>query len=146
MKHNAQWILLNPVHLESAWPKCAPWLIQAIGAADEWDQIDEIRQDVAKGRMQLWVVQNEQNAEVLATFVTEIQLVGRAKTLVVRWMGGKEIDKWLDDLGVIERWGQRNDLTSVEIWGRPGWSKRFAPHGYREDFRVISKRIDKELH
>jgi hypothetical protein len=141
-----QWTLVTPAYLDTAWRVCAPWLIQAIGGEDQWDQISEIQQDVFRNAMQLWVVQCQKSGDVLAVFVTEPQLVGRVKTLVVRWAGGKEIDTWLEDLAVVERWAQRNDFAAVQIWGRPGWGRRFSRHGYQESYRVIMKKLGKELH
>lgn len=146
MNLEPHYTLLHPKHLDSAWPVVAPWLIQAIGNEDSWGQIEEIRSGIATGLMQLWVVQEKQRGDLLAVFVTEPQIVGNIHSLVIRWMGGREIDRWLENIGVIERWAMRQGFAKVEIWGRPGWSRRFAHLGYREDFRVISKMVDKELH
>jgi hypothetical protein len=138
--------LVNPYHVDEAWPVVSPWLIQAIGEEVHWGHIEQIRTEVRAGSMHLWVVQEEGTGDVLAVAVTEPQVLGNHKVLVVRWMGGRDIDQWLHDMAVIERWAKINNFVRVEIWGRPGWSKKFAPYGYREDYRVIGKQIEKELH
>jgi hypothetical protein len=138
--------LLEPRNLDSAWPRVAPWLMQAIGTEDKWGEIEEIRMGIARGMMQLWVIQDRKSGDLLAVAVTEVHQAGNVKSLVVRWMGGKDIKRWLTDLGLMERWGIINGCTKMEIWGRSGWTRWFSKVGYKEEFRVISKQLEQELH
>lgn len=146
MSIKPHYTLVNPYHIDEVWPIVSPWLIQAIGEEPYWGQISQIREEIRVGSMHLWVVQDTSNGAILAVAVTEPQMLGGHKILIVRWMGGRNIDQWLNDMGVIERWAKVNSFVRVEIWGRPGWSRKFAPFGYREDYRVIGKQLDKELH
>jgi hypothetical protein len=146
VKISPRWSLVRAHQVANLWGMCAPWLMQAIGGVDDWGEVETIHTGLTLGRLQMWLVQNAEDNDLLGVIVTEPQQVGRANTLVVRWMGGRRIDDWLSDIGVIERWAQIQGFEAVEIWGRPGWSRRMAPHGYKEDFRVLSKRVSKELH
>ena len=146
MNQEVHYALIPPANLDSAWVVAAPWLIQAIGESDSWVEIDTIKENVRKGAAQLWLFQDKKTGEVLVTFITEAVLIGGLPSLVVRWLGGAQPERWISDIGIVERWAANNGFHKVEAWGRAGWGKLLQPHGYRESFRVFEKLVDRGIH
>ena len=137
--------LVLPEHLETMWPKMAPWVIQAMGEGVSPEDAQKVKEDIARGTSQLWGVFSEEEG-ILAVAVTETAVICGRRTLIIRHMGGKEMDRWLSALSPMERWAMSNEFEYVEVWGRPGWIRVLRPHGYRHSFHVLSKAVDKEIH
>jgi len=142
---NLNYILVGPRQMDNAWPILAPWILQAMGDGTTQECVDGVRADIMRGTSQLWAIQKD-DGRVMAVVVTEAMKVAGRMVLVLRWLGGTQLDIWLDDLGIIERWAMIQGFERVEVWGRPGWSKILAPHGYKESFRVLTKSVDIGVH
>lgn len=146
MKDSIHYALIKPENIESAWRIAAPWLMQAIGEVDLWADIDELKRDLCLGTTQLWVFQEKRQGEILVVIITETVLIAGKRCLVIRWLGGKEIKDWLDDIAIIERWAALQGYHKLEVWGRAGWQRALKPYGFRESFRVLEKIVDLGVH
>lgn len=139
--------MVLPQHLESIWPKMAPWIVQAMQGSGEIDPLalDRLKDDIAKGTCQLWGVLDE-DEEILAAAVTGTGFVGGRAAVVIRYLSGTVMAEWINAIAMIERWAMDHDFELVEVWGRPGWIKALKPHGYRHAFHVLEKNVRQELH
>lgn len=146
MREDTHYALITPGNLDSAWPIAAPWLMQAIGEADTWRDVDHLRQEILRGNAHLWMFQDKKTKDVLVVIVTEAIMLGGKPCLVIRWLGGADMQKWLDDIAIIERWAAVQGFHKVEVWGRPGWQRMLKPYGFRETFRVLEKTVDRGVH
>ena len=139
--------LVMPQHVDTIWPKVAPWILQAMDLVDEANPvaIQRVKDDITRGACQLWGIMSE-DQEILAVAVTGTGIIGGRSAVVVRYLCGREMEKWLHAIALIERWARNNDFEIVEVWGRPGWIKALAPHGYKHSYHVLEKSVSKEIH
>lgn len=77
--------------------------------------------------MQLWVVYIDDT--LIAYTVTQIIDYPCSRRLVIPFVGGKHIDKWLYLLNYIIEWGKKQSCEAIEGYGRPGWKKILQPFG-----------------
>lgn len=141
-----QLALVMKTTVPTVWPVLAPWLIQALGETDSWQDIGQLREEAERGTTQLWVAQHKLTQDILMVCITEGMNLNGKPTLVIRWLGGRHPEMWLDDIGIIERWAAIQGFHKVEVWGRAGWNKMLKPHGYREIYRVLEKIVDRGIH
>jgi len=108
----------------------------AIDSGDEPYNLNEIKEDIDKNRMQLWAI-FENNGEMKAAFVTTIAYAG--KVLLIFFAGGEDMKNWLYLFHELMRWGKDNGCTSCEVHGRLGWDRALKPYGFRKKKIVLEK-------
>jgi len=135
---------VQPANVEQHWALVAPWIAQAIGGSDSWKDIDEIKKLCIDGSAHIFIGYDLQN-EIDVVLVTETWMFDGRKTLVLRWLAGKNMNQWFQDYDVLEAWAAGLGFQDVHIWGRPGFVKMCKPLGFRHEFTVISKPIMRGL-
>ena len=137
--------LVNPNNLENHWYLAAPWIAQAIGSSDTWQDLEEIKGRCKQGLANLWIGRKP-DGELDVVLVTETWILGGMKTLVLRWLCGKDMSEWIEDYPVLETFAAANGFSQVNIWGRKGFEKICKPLGFEHAFTVLSKPIIRGLH
>lgn len=137
--------LVSTQNIIDWWPRVAPWLLQAIGEADTWGDIECVKRELESGCAQLWVIEDRMHAIQLVV-VTETILIGGEPACVLRWAGGYAVKDLTFDIGFIEAWAKARGISSIHIWGRRGWEKLFKPLGYKHNFSVLTKSLVERIH
>lgn len=137
--------LVHPSNVEDIWHKVAPWIAQAIGEAETWGDLGQIKAMAMAGAARIWIGYDAQD-NVDVVLVSEHGMVGGRQTLILRWLCGKNLDQWLQDIEMIEGWAIANGYQSIHIWGRAGWQKVCKPLGYTHEFTIIGKPLIRGLH
>lgn len=133
-------------HIEAVWPKVCPWIIQSIGDQELWAEIDTIKEELLQGYAVLWLVQDAKTGDVKLALITQSMLVNGLPTCVLKWAGGHNLQEIVFDIGLIESWAASRGFYGIQIWGRPGWKKLFAPLGYTHTYTVVSKVFNERIH
>ena len=139
-------------NVENIWHEIAPWIIQAMRIDEEEVKscamdLEAIKLKAKQGVMQIWLGEKPDKKDIDMVLVTESLLLANEMTLVVRWASGLGvIEDMLPDFGLLENWAKTNGYHEIQIWGRKGWEKLFRPLGYKHDFTVISRVIDRGIH
>lgn len=142
------YVIVAPANVEFHWPKVAPWIAQAISAEPEMQQedLEVIKQNCLRGTSQIWIGHDERG-DIELVCVTELHMLGKELTCVVRWLSGINVDNWTTELDTyIEHWAKERGCLKLQIWGRRGWQRALKPLGYIHEFTVIGRRIDREVH
>jgi hypothetical protein len=146
MNDRVQFALITKQHVAATWPVLAPWVIQALGEVDAWADINQLREEAERGTTQVWAAQCKHSKEILMVCLTEGMNLNGKPVLVIRWLGGRHPDLWLENLALIERWAATQGFHKIEVWGRAGWNRVLRPQGYREVYRVLEKLVDRGTH
>lgn len=120
----------------SVWPKVEP-ILQRVVEPSDGHNLDDVRVELLLSRWQLWIV-----GDFIGLFITEIQVKPRIKTLFIRYLAGKDIATWhADACMVVEAFAKAHDCARIEAFGRPGWRKFQARHGYAAPYTVYRKNL-----
>ena len=92
--------------------------------------------------MQLWVALED--TEVVACMVTRIVSYPQKRLLRFVFIGGEGMDKWLENLPIVENFALINGCTSLEIWGRKGWIKILKD--WECKYHIITKDLTNRMH
>lgn len=136
--------LIHPMNVELNWHLVAPWIAQAIGDSDSWRDLDEIKRCAKEGSSRIWIARDKNN-EIDMVLVTEQWMVDGRKVLVLRWLCGKNMASWMEDLNILEGWAVSNGFQDIHIWGRPGFARACKSLGFRHEFTVVSKPLIRGL-
>ena len=90
-------------------------------------------EDMLKGLLtkdqQLWIAFDE--IGIHAFWVTEVIEYPQIKTLVMHFVGGKDIEKWQTiGLSQLQKFARDRGCSKIESYGRPGWEKIWKKQGY----------------
>lgn len=135
---------VHPMNVDQVWHLVAPWIAQAIGDSDTWVDLAEIYKNAKLGHARIWIGRDLSN-QIDMVLVTETWFLDGRRTLVLRWLCGKNMKEWLEDISLIEAWAQSNGFQNVHIWGRPGWIRVCESLGYKHEFTVLSKPLKRGL-
>ena len=123
--------------LDLVWPHVEGWIKAATDHATGHWKPEHVREQIASGAAQLWVVMLGQSAR--AAIVTEIedgpsQRIGRIAIL-----GGVGFRKWRRVIDQLEAWAREQGAQEMEIIGRDEWRRVLASDGYQQRAIVLRK-------
>lgn len=111
--------------LEDAWPAVWPLLQKVYGrtlAARYYNEYD-IYSAIADRDMQLWVCVID--GQIKAALVTQIVVYPRAKTFDIVFVGGEEVDTWVEQAWEeLKLFGQSHNCQFIRGFGRAGWQRK----------------------
>lgn len=123
-------VVVGTPDFEMAWSNSVALLDKAIAFSDGKETLENIKRQVERRDMQFWVVVDFSKPpfEILAAFVTRIECHPKKKVLSIPYLGGKEAERWLDNIAIIEDFARSNGCESVEVIGRRGWIKKLPDY------------------
>jgi len=133
-------VLLPPRLAVMAWPAAEPWITDALARGKADIGADEVKQQLERGGMQLWLPWDGRRAR--GCCVTEIvdSVRGKACNLVV--VAGEQFETWRHLLDAIKAWARVQGCARLEAGGREGWVRRVKADGWRPVRTVIEMRLD----
>ena len=117
------WIQSDDIHY--VWPDVKPMIQRALDNGSQWT-IDEIRDDLFGGKMQLWSYGEFDHQAVLVTRMTDHCLLLALSGYMARW---------IHHLSLVEGMARQVGCKEMRIHGRRGWSrvlKDYKPQGRDE--------------
>lgn len=138
--------LVPPANLPDFLPYALPWIERTINQRGwfKWN-IQTIVAGLQQGHLQLWMAQ-EGEAQIFV--ITQVLLEEEGKAVHIVLGGGSIDDKAdiLQHISLIENYAKNIGATSVVIWGREGWKRKFAPHGYNFEAVMLRRRLTDRMH
>ena len=134
-----QLTLVNESTLEIFWPWTAQHLLKGAKYWNDYMTLDNIKESIMKGHMQLWIGSDEGGP--LISLVTEINVYPTIRVLRLLFIGGSNFSYTKGFLEFIELWASRQGITRVELLGRIGWARILYHEGYEYHSTLISKDI-----
>lgn len=130
---------LEEAAVMDAWPKVEGFLADAL-ERDDWKvRPADLLNQIAAGVMGLYVVRDFSTGDTLAALACEVQEYPNASVFNIAYLGGRDLYRWANLLGEMEREAVRLGCDTLRITGRPGWGRIFPD--YREINRVFERRV-----
>jgi len=126
--------------VDRVWNQLRPRFIKAVEEhGGHWGHTwDTIYAELKESRAILHMVR--EGDEALAFFVTELVHAGNKSSLRIVFLEGTEMDRWLEQgMRYIQALGHRYVVDDVELYGRRGWERVLAPHGFEFAFICLRK-------
>lgn len=126
---------INSKNVEKVWPSVASLI--RLGLA-EGEELETIHSRIKDRTCQLWAAY--EGEKIIAACVTELPTIAGRKVCNIISVGGSQMEKWLQNMGIIEIWAKSQQCTAMrfpEI--RPGWAKIL------KDYRVTKVNLEKAL-
>jgi hypothetical protein len=137
-----------PQNLEMAWIAAMPWIEKALGEINHAHaELAHIQKGLYAGALTLWAIQDKRKNNLPVFFlITELHTTESGfKTLILRWAAGTDMGEWINDIELLEHICGREGYQKMEVWGRPGWGRVLKPHGFRKEFEIFSKLVQRGL-
>lgn len=128
-----------PVQSEDAhlvWPEVSPFIQLAINESSDRFELNDILEMIEQKKAQLFIFKD---TELLSAWVTTIEFSDSHKWLRVMWAGGKEMDKWLHYLEIVEQWAKTLGCDRSIVYGRKGWERKLT--GYKRTAIILEKQL-----
>lgn len=111
--------------LEDAWPAVWPLIEKALDktwASNYYNEYD-VYQAILDRDMQLWVCVVDNT--VTAALVTQVLEYPRVKTFDILFVGGDNVDKWLNEAWEeLKLFGKSHNCKYMRGFGRAGWQRK----------------------
>ena len=139
---NCKIALISPDHIANIWNSVYRH-IEAMAPHSEGEMASaDFYEALTNAEMQLWVALDDD--EIIASMITQIVPYPRKMVLRIISIGGEYMDKWIDNLPVIEHWALSMGCTSIECWGRKGWLKVLKD--WKCSYHIITKDLTNRMH
>ena len=108
--------------------------------------IEDVKEYLVKGRMNLWVVYSQENELILAA-VTEFVNYPREKRLRVFLTGAKKntLIKWFKQCwqkdSELLKFARENDVKRFEVLARDGWLRLLPKVGFKKYYTVLTMEV-----
>lgn len=128
--------LLRPEHIVEAWKdELRPLVERGLAEGSGKFSIRYIFDCLMTGEMQLW--QAPQSA-----LVTRIINYDAERVLELFVGAGEGIERYLGEgLDLIADYAREQGCDSMELWGRKGWIRMLADHGFENRLYVVRKAL-----
>jgi hypothetical protein len=95
--------------------------------------MDNVRNEVQTGELVLWLVFRDRAPT--AFYTTRISEYPNRRAMVVDWLGGRDMDDWLDAaIDEMKAHAVVNHCKHLEFCGRVGWKKVLALRGWKSEY------------
>lgn len=117
-----------------------PWLEAVERRADGRETVADLRKWLDVGQLQLYCWMEEDDS-VTGVLVTEIVQMARGKICRFRVCTGRNPERWMPSVKIIEDWARANGCIAMEPIARMGWKKYLEPLGYQATHYVFEKKL-----
>jgi hypothetical protein len=127
--------------VDVVWDDAVKVLKPAVDTSGGKLTIDHVYSGIMSGGYVLWVVMDANR--IIATLVTRVTQYPMKKVLIVEWIGGSRMDEWLPlTHDVLKDFARKNGCSRMEGYGRKGWTKPLAEHGWSVDYVAYGMEVD----
>jgi hypothetical protein len=106
----------------------------------------QIEGALADGDLQLWLVVDDDEGEVLAAMLTEVQAGDDMQVVNAVSMAGERLQEYLGMISDgVGTWARLKGYDELRVEGRLGWEPVLKDWGFRKQAVVMSRRLQ-EVH
>lgn len=128
-------------HLMSVWGDIQAALEPALETAAGKVGLDDVFLAAVEKEYVVWLVL--ENDAIVAVFTTRVAQYPKRKALVVDWVGGKKLFRWIDAaMSAIKDQATRNGCEHVEGYGRTAWARALKRHGFAPEYVAYRMELD----
>jgi hypothetical protein len=126
--------LIPSDQVDNVWSLAASHIRKAIARSDDLISTEDHFAACVNGSRQLWLIWD---GTCRAAIVTEI-----IRGVCFIWaLGGDGMKGWLHLHHRLEQWARDQGCRSMQMWGRPGWTRALDAFGYRRTLVVMNKEL-----
>ena len=93
--------------------------------------IEDVFHDLMDGEQTLWVA--FEGDEIIGCTTISITQYPRSRSLVYKWLGGRDVARWLEEgHRVCSAYAREYGCTKLECLGRSGWKPFLEKLGWRQ--------------
>jgi hypothetical protein len=127
--------------IDSVWDRCAKFIEMGNSHSQYELSVMDYYEKLINQEMQLLILYNDEK-EIVCALTTEIVQYPQKKVCRIISLGGKDLDKWVEEwLDIIEKWAEENDCDSIETYCRKGFIKKLEKFGYSNTYVVLGKEL-----
>ena len=134
--------LVPPTQVPHIWEKVHEHLLRMAPHSEGELEPEDFFEALTEGEMQLWVA--IENKDIVASMVTQVVPYPRKRVLRIISIGGDGMDRWIEQLPMVEDWALSMGCTSLECWGRRGWLKVLKD--WKCSYHIITKDLTTRMH
>ena len=131
-----------PTQVPHIWEKVHEHLLRMAPHSEGELEPEDFFEALTEGEMQLWVA--IENKDIVASMVTQVVPYPRKRVLRIISIGGDGMDRWIEQLPMVEEWALSMGCTSLECWGRRGWLKVLKD--WKCSYHIITKDLTTRMH
>lgn len=124
--------MTSPEELKASFERVWPWLEVALRDFGDTHTKEQIWEEIATERAQLWTTEN-------AAILTSIEKWPKGVTELLWWLAGGDLEEILSIQPFIEQWAIGKGVDRFVITGRKGWERKLP------DYRLASCNYVKEV-
>ena len=132
-------VLIAMENIGRVWPLVEPFLEKGLEQMLGEFSMDQLREMLEVGRMQLWIVDDKRR--IVAVGVTEMVPYPALARVRVVLVGGKDMASWVGLLPKLEQWAVSLGATGIEAYVRPGMAKALEQHGFTVPYRIAFRSL-----
>lgn len=129
-------VLVTPNNLEEYWLKTRKLIEAACTRSFNKYQAVDIMRELMKGRMNLWVTEDD---KIHSLAITQIVSFPRTKVCKILCCTGKGMNEWVHYLMEIEMWAKAMGCSTTEPECRKGWARVLKKMGYKPAHVMLIK-------
>ena len=113
-----------------AWPLIEDWVRAALKRAKADCSAEDVREQLADKRMQLWLAWDGTQAK--GCCITELVHTARGMNCNLVVVAGVDFKAWRPLTEAIKEWARWKGCARLEASGRAGWERLVADDGWRK--------------
>ncbi len=127
--------------IDALWPGVKGFLQSALDYSHGAMNIDDVKNFLMIGNLNLWVVLDKKSKKIRMAIVTEVLQHRRKKICRCILAGGGNAKMWVITSGHIETWAKSTGCDRLESSCRAGFEKVFKESGYKKLYTVLAKEL-----
>ena len=139
---NCNIVLVSPEDIPFIWETIEEQLRLMTPHSEGELEPEDFYESLMDENMQLWIASRDN--EILASMITQVIFYPKKKVLRIISLAGGEMDKWIENIDMIEAWALSLGCTSLECWGRKGWLKILKD--WRCSYHILTKDLTSRMH
>ena len=110
---NCKVILVSPENIPTIWDNVIP-LMELSQNGEREMSIDDFFESLMEEKMHLWIAL--EGKELLACMITQFATHPQKRSLRIIFLGGENMDRWIENFPMVEDFALMNGCTSLEVW------------------------------
>lgn len=135
---------LTPVEVEYAWKVLEPHVRRAVELTGGELTTEDVYEALMRQHMFAWAIHD--GPKLWAVIVLELVQLRHFRICRIVVVSGENYEHWKKFEAFVEHWARGMGCQYIDGLGRPGWARRGNEMGYKHQYTVMRKRIDREVH
>jgi hypothetical protein len=141
---NPSVIELSPAEVEYSWKVVEPHVRRAVELTGGELTTEDVYEALMRQQMFAWAI--HEGSKLYAVLVLELVQLRHFRICRIVVVSGEGYEHWKKFEAFVEHWARGMGCQYIDGLGRPGWARRGNEMGYKHQYTVMRKRIDREVH